>query len=50
MTSLLLVAFSLPLVGLAAVPLGLRCDELLKYRMAERVLAGERPTQSERYF
>jgi len=40
---LLLVATVLRLVALGDVPPGLRYDELLNYRMAERVLAGERP-------
>jgi 4-amino-4-deoxy-L-arabinose transferase-like glycosyltransferase len=40
---ILLVAAVLRLVALNAVPPGLRYDELLNYRMAQRVLAGERP-------
>jgi len=41
--ALLLLAAALRLVGLTEVPPGLRYDELLDYRMAERILAGERP-------
>lgn len=40
---LLLAAAILRLVALGDVPPGLRYDELLNYRMAQRVLAGERP-------
>ena len=40
---LLLVAAILRLAALGDVPPGLRYDELLNYRMAQRVLAGERP-------
>jgi 4-amino-4-deoxy-L-arabinose transferase-like glycosyltransferase len=40
---LLLAAAALRLVALDDVPPGLRYDELLNYRMAGRVLAGERP-------
>ena len=40
---LLLVGGALRLVALVDVPPGLRYDELLNYRMAGRVLAGERP-------
>ncbi len=40
---LLLVGAGLRLVALTDVPPGLRYDELLNYRMAGRVLAGERP-------
>ena len=43
MVVLLLAAAALRLVALRDVPPGLRYDELLDYRMAERVLAGERP-------
>jgi len=41
--ALLLVGAGLRFVALTDVPPGLRYDELLNYRMAERVLAGERP-------
>lgn len=40
---LLLVAAALRMVALVDAPPGLRYDELLNYRMAGRVLAGERP-------
>ena len=43
LTVLLLVAAVLRLADLNDVPPGLRYDELLNYRMAGRVLAGERP-------
>jgi len=43
MVVLLLAAAALRLVALRDVPPGLRYDELLDYRMAKRVLAGERP-------
>jgi 4-amino-4-deoxy-L-arabinose transferase-like glycosyltransferase len=41
--AILLVAAALRLVALSDVPPGLRYDELLNYRMAQRVLAGEFP-------
>jgi 4-amino-4-deoxy-L-arabinose transferase-like glycosyltransferase len=41
--TLLLMGAALRLLALADVPPGLRYDELLNYRMAMRVLAGERP-------
>jgi 4-amino-4-deoxy-L-arabinose transferase-like glycosyltransferase len=41
--AILLLAFFLRIMGLTDVPPGLRYDELLNYRMAERVLVGERP-------
>jgi len=43
LVALLLVGAALRLVALVDVPPGLRYDELLNYRMAQRVLAGERP-------
>jgi hypothetical protein len=43
LVSVLLLAALLRLVALADVPPGLRYDELLNLRMAERVLAGDRP-------
>jgi 4-amino-4-deoxy-L-arabinose transferase-like glycosyltransferase len=43
LVSILLLAALLRLVALADVPPGLRYDELLNLRMAERVLAGDRP-------
>ncbi|MBN1978075.1 MAG: glycosyltransferase family 39 protein [Anaerolineae bacterium] len=41
--AILLMAAALRLVALRDVPPGLRYDELLNYRMAQRVLAGEFP-------
>ena len=41
--AILLVAAALRMVALSDVPPGLRYDELLNYRMAQRVLAGEFP-------
>ncbi|MFQ6101898.1 MAG: ArnT family glycosyltransferase [Anaerolineae bacterium] len=43
LVAILLVAAATRLIALVDVPPGLRYDELLNYRMAERVLAGERP-------
>ncbi len=43
LVAILLMAATLRLVALVDVPPGLRYDELLNYRMAGRVLAGERP-------
>jgi 4-amino-4-deoxy-L-arabinose transferase-like glycosyltransferase len=43
MVAILLVAAALRLVALSDVPPGLRYDELLNYRMAQRVLVGEFP-------
>jgi len=43
MVAILLAAFFLRMVALSDAPPGLRYDELLNYRMAERVLNGDRP-------
>lgn len=43
LVAVLLLAAILRLVALVDVPPGLRYDELLNYRMAQRVMAGERP-------
>ena len=43
MVAFLLLGAALRLIALTNVPPGLRYDELLNYRMATRVLAGERP-------
>jgi 4-amino-4-deoxy-L-arabinose transferase-like glycosyltransferase len=43
LVAILLLAAFLRLIALADVPPGLRYDELLNFRMAERVLAGDRP-------
>jgi 4-amino-4-deoxy-L-arabinose transferase-like glycosyltransferase len=43
MVAILLAAAALRLVVLSDVPPGLRYDELLNYRMARRVIAGDRP-------
>jgi 4-amino-4-deoxy-L-arabinose transferase-like glycosyltransferase len=43
MVTILLAAAALRLIALNDVPPGLRYDELLNYRMAQRVLAGEFP-------
>jgi 4-amino-4-deoxy-L-arabinose transferase-like glycosyltransferase len=43
LVAILLVAAVLRMVMLSDVPPGLRYDELLNYRMAQRVIAGDRP-------
>jgi 4-amino-4-deoxy-L-arabinose transferase-like glycosyltransferase len=43
MVAILLAAAALRMVVLSDVPPGLRYDELLNYRMAQRVIAGDRP-------
>jgi 4-amino-4-deoxy-L-arabinose transferase-like glycosyltransferase len=41
--AILLVAFAVRVIALADMPPGLRYDELLNYRMAARVVSGDRP-------